>query len=225
MRSHPSTGGQPEVFRLYVGKGMIMDKYTDLTRGQTAAICNKLGGMPGIKRFLADELIVIEKPRATPSEPRTLKVLSPIETPASAETFSSDETFFAEEFGVKISYLGDNFQSWFAGVTYDNWPNTTLSGFDLTQSAQDSEIIEDLGGDANVEVTLCEIWRLMQRQASGQPGILLTNGYWNVFYVRGKDGVLRAVNVNWRDNGWRVYASALGSRWWHVDNRVFSRNS
>jgi len=199
-------------------------KYANLNLGQIEAIGNRLGGERGIDRFLAGELIVSEKPRPT-TEPRTFKVLRPMDLPAAPATFSADETFFAKKPCVKISYLGDNFRSWFAGAVEENAPSAPLVGFDLTQSAEDSEIIEDLGGEARAEVTLCEIWRLMQRQSSGEGGVLLTNGYANVFCVRGKDGVLRTVSVYWDGLGWGVDADALGDSRWLGGHRVFSRNS
>lgn len=40
-----------------------MGKYDEVTRGQEEAVYNKLGGMTGLQRFLADELIVVEKAR------------------------------------------------------------------------------------------------------------------------------------------------------------------
>lgn len=202
-----------------------MDKYSDLTRGQTAAICNKLGGMPGVKRLLADELIVTEKSRATSTEPRTMKVLRPIDPPAATEAFKADETFFAKKPGVKILYLGDNFRSWFAGTVEENPSVASPSGFNLTQSARDDEILEDRGGEASAAVALSQIWRLMQRQSSGEAGILLTNGYWNVFYCYDKGGVLRTVGVRWNGDGWLVYADALGHNQWNDGRRIFSRNS
>ncbi|MDO8601899.1 MAG: hypothetical protein Q7R62_02110 [bacterium] len=39
----------------------VTGKYSELTRGQTEAIVNKLGGMEGVKRFLAGELDVVVK--------------------------------------------------------------------------------------------------------------------------------------------------------------------
>lgn len=36
---------------------------------------------------------------------------------------------------------------------------------------------------------------------------------------------LRAVNVNWNDNGWNVNANSVENpNEWNADNRVFSRN-
>ncbi len=36
-------------------------KYPNVTSGQNEAVINKLGGMEGLRRFLADELVVVEK--------------------------------------------------------------------------------------------------------------------------------------------------------------------
>ena len=39
-------------------------KYGELTLGQTEAIVNKLGGMAGVRRLLADELVVSEREKS-----------------------------------------------------------------------------------------------------------------------------------------------------------------
>ena len=49
---------------------------------------------------------------------------------------------------------------------------------------------------------------------------------WNIFYVKDKNDVLRAVGVIWDGDGWRVraYSVSYPSRW-VGGPRVFSRNS
>lgn len=37
--------------------------------------------------------------------------------------------------------------------------------------------------------------------------------------------MLRAVNVNWNDDGWNANANVLDDNRWNDDNQVFSRNS
>ena len=44
-------------------------------------------------------------------------------------------------------------------------------------------------------------------------------------YIYENSGVLRAVNVNWNDDGWNVNANSVeNSNDWNAGNRVFSRN-
>ena len=44
-------------------------------------------------------------------------------------------------------------------------------------------------------------------------------------YIYKDSGVLRAVNVNWNDDGWNVNANSVeNTNDWNAGNRVFSRN-
>lgn len=176
----------------------------------------------------AIELMVVAL-RSRPKEPtreRTYRILRPVAPkPAVSDTFKADETFFNKKSGVKMVEHGSNFTSWFTGKVEEGVPAEILVAFVLTQGANDTEIITDLGGEEKAEVTLAEIWRLIERQASGREGVLLTNGWANIFYVRDVNGLLRAVGVGWYDDGWGVYAYALDGFSWYVGGQVFSRNS
>ena len=163
----------------------------------------------------------------TPKTERAYRILRSV-TPKPAETtlpFKADETFFNKKSGVKMTEHGSNFKSWFGGKVEEDVPDGELQALTITQNAYDREIIADLGGEAKAEVTLAEIWRLMERQANGQEGALLTNGYANIFYVRDVNLVLRTVGVGWYGGGWSAGACALDDCRWGVSSLVFSRNS
>lgn len=165
------------------------------------------------------------RPKETARE-RTYRILQPVTPkPVESRPFNADETFFNKQSGVKMDEHGSNFKSWFGGKIEDAAPDGELRPLTLTQNANDSEIIADLGGEAAAEVTLAEIWRLMERQANGGEGVLLTNRYANIFYVRDREGVLRTVGVRWNGDGWIAFADALGDVRWFDGHRVFSRNS
>ena len=157
-----------------------------------------------------------------PTEERTYSVLKPVQL--APNPFKADDTFFNKKSGVKMVEHGSNFISWFTGKVEEDAPEGMLVPFTLAQNAYDSEIIKDLGGEEAAEVTLAEIWRLMERQANGGEGVLLSNGWANIFYVRDREGVLRAVYVFWVGGGWSVDAFALDDYRWYDDGRVFSRN-
>lgn len=144
---------------------------------------------------------------------------------------------------VKISYIGNNFKAWFfppsaseeavpgsgpyrtPGVQ-KNVMNAGLRYHTLNKRSVDGPIIEQLGGEAKAETTLAEIAACMKKQASGEAGALLTNGYVNIFYVRDVNSVLRAVYVFWHGVGWRVFAySVEHPDEWRGGYRVFSRDS
>jgi len=127
---------------------------------------------------------------------------------------------------VKISYLEDNFLSWFGGKIEDPIGETILCCNELRRPSVDGPILAELSGGAMAETTLTEMFSLMERQGSGEKGILLTSGYANIFYVRDVFGALRAVGCRWDGGGWFVFADSVEypSRW-HGGRRVFSRNS
>ena len=172
-------------------------------------------------------VVMVDAIRNRPKEPtpeRTYKILRPVAPkPVESRPFKAGDTFFNRKSGVKMVPHGSNVTSWFTGKVEEDAPTGDLVPFVLTQSAYDHEIIADLGGEEKTEVTLTEIWRLMERQANGGEGALLNNGWANIFYVRDREGVLRAVDVCWDDDGWYVYALALDGIRWYDGRRVFSR--
>ncbi len=130
---------------------------------------------------------------------------------------------------VKISYLGDNFTAWFLadrGKIEEPLPKQMLRYHRLRQSSLDAPIIAELDGEEKAETTLSELFSLMKKQKNGQDGVLLVNGWWNIFYVRDTQGVLRAVRVHWGVGGWGVRAGSVEyPHSWFAGYQVFSRNS
>jgi len=126
---------------------------------------------------------------------------------------------------VIIGWIGGNFQSWFLGkveeLTAVEIPN---HHHDLKCDSLDAEILADLGGEAAAEVTLAGVYELLKFQPRGENGALLVTGFANIFYVRDKGGVLRAVDVYWSGVGWYVRARSVEDPdSWDAGNRVFSR--
>jgi hypothetical protein len=103
-------------------------------------------------------------------------------------------------------------------MTVNSVNGSTMSYHTLTRNAYDKDIITSLGGEAAVETSLATIWWLMMQQPNGPEspdGVLLANGYANIFYVRdSRASALRAVVVHWNDAGWRVYANELDCLSW-----------
>lgn len=163
------------------------------------------------------------------SRPKLLELVGTITISATTKKFVVKERFvlsIGSDVAVKISYLGDNFKAWFSEKTEEPFAGSTIQSFKLRQSSLDQPIITELGGEAKAETTLAEIYALMERQKNGEHGILLANGWANIFYVRDASGVLRAVRVYWCDGGWDVDAySTSDPRGWSGGLRVFSRNS
>jgi hypothetical protein len=204
-----------------------------------------LGGQDGdqweqqLKQFLRKEpcwtngqvaqVTQVAEPKPTPS---ILELVSTIVVNATTGKLVAKERFVINterNAPVKISYLGDNFKAWFLngdGKTEDLISEQTLRYHKLRQSSVDGPIITELGGEAKAETALSEMFSLMEKQKHGEDGVLLNNGWANIFYIKDSAGVLRAVYVHWHGDGWHVRANSVGRpRRWPDGNQVFSRNS
>ena len=149
--------------------------------------------------------------------------------PESAKFIASDrfKVNTGHEAEVKISYLGDNFCKWMLNLVEEQPPaEVNLYYHELLKDSVDGPIIKELGGEQKAETTLSEIFTLMKRQRNGEDGVLLTSGYANIFYVRGANGVLRAVSVGWGGDGWDVRADSVEDPdRWGAGFQVFASNS
>lgn len=145
---------------------------------------------------------------------------------------------------VKISNVGADFTACFLGQTAERAEGAVPSGWSYRTSSTngatevilcyqtlsgfslDRSIIAALGGESKAETPLVVVAVLMQKQANGERGVLLTNGYANIFYIRNTDGVLRAVYVLWGGDGWDVHAYSVEDPFgWGAGSQVFSRDS
>ena len=158
---------------------------------------------------------------------KLLEIVGTVTVPATTKMFRAGASFLLKQDGGICSYLGDNFKHWFLegdGKTEEPIGGQTLRYAKLRKSSKDAPIIDELGSEAKAETTLTEMFFLMEKQKNGEAGALLNNGYTNIFYIKDASGMLRAVNVYWFDDGWRVHANAVGSpRRWIDGHRVFSR--
>lgn len=195
-------------------------KYASLDLGTVEAVFNKLGGLEGAAKFLRDEVTLVSKPK----DSSILDFIGTVTVPATTKRFVAGDRFVINtgtNAPVKISWIGENFQNWFLGTTEEPVDEQKLSYHKLLKSSLDGLILAELGGQKVAETTLSAIFHLMSLQPNGQKGVLLTNGYTNIFYVGG-----RAVCCRWDGDGWDVNASEVTNPFrWSADYRVFSRNS
>jgi hypothetical protein len=207
---------------------MATCKYSDWTNGQEEALKNILGGDEVCRKILSGKVkVTIEEIKDL-----LLAFVAEVYVLATTGKFVAVEMFVRDvshKAKVKISYLGDNFTKWFLngkGKTEDPITKQTLYFGKLRKSSVDGPIIDELGGEANAETTLTELYGLMKLQANGEEGALLTNGWWNIFYIKDQNGALRAVSVGWRGGGWRVGAGSVECPVdWRDGYQVLSRNS
>ena len=144
--------------------------------------------------------------------------------PDVTELFVSAHHFTTKNKDVKISYLGPNFEKWFSGMEVASRAGYVLQSKHLTKSLNDKQIMDELGDSC--ETDLVDIYHLLSLQSNGGDGVLLTNGYANIFYIKDVNGVRRAVSAYWLDGGWGVGARSVEvMSSWLEGRRVFSRNS
>lgn len=212
MSSVHSIGSMNQLADAFDAAGFSPEDVTKLRQADLAAILRVLRGTVKIVPVSS-----------------VLEFLGTVAIPARTERFFAKEKFVVNvkpTAPVKIDLIGDNFTQWFGGKIEDPMTQQALRYAKLRQSSVDGPIVAELGGEATAETTLAEIYALMEQQPNGEHGILLTNGYANIIYVRDINGVLRAVHVRWDDDGWLVSADSVDVPYeWSDGSRVFSRNS
>ena len=126
--------------------------------------------------------------------------------------------------GVKVAWVGSNFENNFLGKIEKDITPTTLRIQKLKKDSSDALIIAELG-DTH-ETTFAHFWELLKKQGSGQEGPFLVGGYMNIAYIRDKNKVLWAVNAKWDSYavGWSVEAlSVVGPIRWYAGVQIVSR--
>lgn len=161
-------------------------------------------------------------PESKPERHPLLKRIVTITVPA-VQRFVCDDEVLKE---ANVLWTGDNFDCLFKGKVEENVPEQKLAVSRLERASLDAPILTELGDKA--EVSLTYMFDLLKKQSKGEDGVLLTNGYANIFYVRGIDGNLWAVDARW----------SSGNRYWDVGaysvenpdgcyggSQIFSRDS
>ena len=127
-------------------------------------------------------------------------------------------------------YVWDGFRDRIVAAArpFQGTPACEIASFDIVRNANDRENQSELPVGYLFEdpSQFCGLlFGIIDRQAGGKYGPLLTNGYWNIFYVL-VNGEVFAVRVGWDavSRGWYVDANPLNDGRWHAGLRVFSRN-
>jgi hypothetical protein len=160
-------------------------------------IRNKKALGKGLRELLmppAETVVLVEK------SPSLLKLLRTADV-SDQEAFKAAD-FFKEKGqldGIKF-WLGDNFKTHFLkgmGKIELDVPAATLNVYKLKEASVDGPILAALGGTIAAKASLAYMAQLIKAQAKGQEGVLLTNGWANIFYVEDDNRELWAVNCNW----------------------------
>ncbi len=149
-------------------------------------------------------------------EPRILAIAR---TQHPESHFRTAETFFAKDAPVSITEYGSRFTDFFTGKVERHPLRRLLVPFMLVRGANDREVIRDVGGPGKAEVSLAEIWHILERHTRGEETGLLRS---NLFFARDRLGELRLVHFVARPkNGWHAGARPIGSFWQHHTDRFF----
>jgi hypothetical protein len=175
-----------------------MSKYGNWTRGEDEALLNILGGEDVARAILRGDL---------KAEIKQFELL----TRVAVVQVEKMERFVASERkeAANIGYMWPDFQAHFADMVEENVPVATIVGSRLEKNSRDAPILAKLGSKAKIK--LAHFYTLLQKQAHGEDGILLTNGYANVAYIEDGKGVLWAVRASWhsRCRYWGVHAYSV----------------
>ncbi|MEI7749555.1 MAG: hypothetical protein WCJ25_00970 [Candidatus Moraniibacteriota bacterium] len=141
--------------------------------------------------------------RSILKESNLLKPVSCATVPKRTESFTAERWYQ----GRKGLYVSGSFAYCFdlrARKLVTSAPERLYVASLLKANAYDRDIRKEL--PENHLSTLEDIAALIEAQPDGKSGILLTNGYMNIFYVEGKNGKVFAVSAYWCTDvrAWRV---------------------
>jgi hypothetical protein len=137
-----------------------------------------------------------------------LEAVDTVTVPAIPEPFVVRDRF-ERPVGIKFATVWTEFKKRFYGKVEGPLAEGRMRKYKLLAISPDGPIIAELGGEAKVEGTVAVAYALVQRQGRGEAGILQTNGYANIFYVRDQKGILCAVRIGWDGDGWVIDAIAV----------------
>jgi hypothetical protein len=166
-----------------------MAKYGDVTVGQTEAVVNRMGGFDNWLRYAGGQGKIVFDSLLT--HVRTWKA------PAQGAVTTSRK--YWEDAGVKR--MGIDFEVQFLDLEVPAVESSELAIAELEEDSPDTTIFAELGSHAETAVShFREFLRGYEETDE-----------WFIFYLRGKDGHVWAVNAGWDsvDGGWYVYADMV----------------
>jgi len=190
--------------------------------GPLKDFAEKLGGEEGL-RWLEAFKRFLRKEEPWELQPALLKRITTVAVPVPGVQY-----FVAKDHlkAANVGWTGDNFKRLFLNNVEENVHEAKLTVSRLERASLDASILTELGDKA--EVKLSCLFDLLKKQSKGEDGVLLANGYANIFYIRDADGNLWAVYADWDsgDHCWGVEAYSVESPFgWRDGDHVFSRDS
>jgi len=205
---------------------LVLVKVPSKALGSVSDLLNKLAN-PETSEDTLFTLKALLKGRVEIVKDKLLSFIGTVDIPETTDAFFGKKIFKKDSKEVRFYGFSNNFMNWFLkgeGLVEKPSIACKLRYTDITQDSLDDPIIEELGGKTEVRTTLSQIHSLLLKQPQGKKeGVLLTNGYANIFYVKDLEGELRAVYVLWRGGGWGVNAVSVEyPDGWYAGDRVFS---
>ena len=125
--------------------------------------------------------------------------------------------------GIRVAFLGKNFQEQFGNIVEENIPETELEVSRLQRYADAIEIAGAIPREKRA-IKAGQIYQVVRIQETCGHSGLLINGWANLFLAYGADSNLWLVCVFRHSGGWFFDASPLGSPdRWRVGRQFFSR--
>lgn len=155
---------------------------------------------------------------------KLLEFITVVKIPA-VEKFMAADKFVEGRItdGVKVAWLNSDFKSHFLSKIEKGVEVAELRVHKLLCGSKDLSIRTEIGEDKE-ETKLSYLWSLLKLQGNGVKGVLLTNGWANIFYIRDTEDNLWAVYAHWCDDGWSLFAaSVVRPDPWIAGSQVCSR--
>ncbi len=127
---------------------------------------------------------------------------------------------------ANIGFMNEEFKYLFLNKVEKDVPAAELAISKLTKASIDTPLMAELG--EKKRLSLAHFFQLLEKQAKGQSGALLTNGYSNIVYIQDEEGNFWAVVAGWNSIYcyWDVSANSVEFPVdWNAGNQVFSQVS
>lgn len=129
----------------------------------------------------------------------------------STVSVSATNQFIASDHiqSANIGWMNDNFEHLFLNKVEENVPAAELKISRLIKASPDALVMTELG--EKKKIALAHFFQLLEKQANGQSGPLLINGYANIAYVPDEEGNFWAVSAYWFSyyRYWNVHANSV----------------
>lgn len=194
-----------------------VDTFDQFGHDHWKALGTKLGGVEVVKAILRGTSAVTVD---------IIRRLTSLTSLTVASNTINPRDFFKTREGLWTSSNFNNFILSGASKKKVSAAETTIGYADLAQAANDDEIGNELPKGyvfEEVDTFLAHLATFVEGQWGGKEGVLLNNGYANIFYVK-VNGEVFAVHVRWFavNRVWDCYAYRLDGRRWAAGCRAFS---